>query len=74
MFVKSLMHEFRPRYFHISDTRIQDRANMHLHPREGNLRLWYFKRIVPKGCRILIETAHEFRKQHRDILLARKHE
>jgi len=73
-FVKSLMQEFDPRYFHISDTRIQNRVDMHLHLKEGNLRLWYFEKIIPRRSRLLIETAHEFRKQHRDILLIKEHE
>lgn len=74
VFVKSLMDEFSPRYFHISDTRIQNRTDMHLHLKEGNLRLWYFEKIMPKNSRLLIETAHEFRKQHRDILLLKNHQ
>jgi endonuclease IV len=68
-FVKSLIDDFSPSYFHISDTRIQDRVDMHLHLKEGDLKLWYFKNIIPHDSRLLIETAHDFRKQHKDILL-----
>jgi endonuclease IV len=70
-FIRSLMEKFSPDYFHISDTRINDRLDLHLHLKEGDLKLWYFGKIVPKRSRLLIETAHEFRKQHRDILLMR---
>ncbi|MBU2561314.1 MAG: sugar phosphate isomerase/epimerase [Nanoarchaeota archaeon] len=70
-FIKRLM-ALKPRYFHISDTRIQNRKDLHLHMKEGNLRLWYFEKLIPKGGRLLIETAHEFRKQHRDIALLRE--
>jgi endonuclease IV len=73
-FINSLIDRFGPRYFHISDTRIQNRVDMHLHLKEGDLKLWYFKKIIPKNARLLIETAHEFRKQHRDILLLKNHE
>lgn len=70
-FVKQLL-SIKPRYFHISDTRLQDRKDLHLHLKEGNLRFWYFEKILPKDARIALETAHEFRKQHRDISLLRK--
>ncbi|MBN1543836.1 TIM barrel protein [Candidatus Woesearchaeota archaeon] len=72
-FIKRLM-TLKPRYFHISDTRIQNRKDLHLHLKEGNLRLWYFEKLIPKGGRLLIETAHEFRKQHRDIEFLRENE
>ncbi len=70
-FIKRMMR-FKPKYFHISDTKIQDKKDMHLHLKEGNLKMEYFKDIVPDDARIVLETAHEFRKQHRDIDILRE--
>ncbi|MFH1063454.1 MAG: TIM barrel protein [Candidatus Woesearchaeota archaeon] len=69
-FIKRLMR-FSPEYFHISDTNIQDKRDLHLHLKEGDLRLDYFKDILPKDARVVLETAHEFRKQHKDIQVLR---
>jgi endonuclease IV len=71
-FIRKMMN-LKPRYFHISDTRIQNKRDLHLHMKEGNLKLKYFEKIVPKDSRLLIETAHEFRKQHNDILFLKQH-
>jgi endonuclease IV len=70
-FIKKMM-KLKPRYFHISDTKIQTKRDMHLHLKEGNLKLWYFEKITPKNSRVLIETRHEFRKQHNDITFLRE--
>lgn len=71
-FIRKMM-KLKPRYFHISDTRIQNKRDLHLHLKEGNLKLWYFEKLIPKESRLLIETAHDFREQHRDILLLKEH-
>ena len=71
-FIKRLM-KLNPSYFHISDTRIQNKKDLHLHLKEGNLKLWYFENIIPKDSRLLIETAHDFRKQHDEILFLKHH-
>jgi endonuclease IV len=70
-FVKQLL-SLKPKYFHLSDTRIQGKKDMHLHLKEGNLKFWYFEKILPGDARVTLETAHEFRKQHHDIILARQ--
>lgn len=70
-FIKSLLR-LKPKYFHISDTHIQNKKDLHLHLKEGDLNLDYLKSLVPQDSRILIETAHEFRKQHSDISYLRK--
>jgi endonuclease IV len=70
-FIKKLL-TLRPSYFHISDTRIQNKKDLHLHIKEGNLRLLYLEKLVPTDARITIETAHEFRQQHNDIMLLRE--
>jgi endonuclease IV len=70
-FVKQLL-SLKPRYFHISDTKIGTKTDMHLHLKEGDLNLNHFIDILPKDARIALETAHDFMKQHRDIALLRK--
>lgn len=70
-FIKNLL-KFKPTYFHISDTKLQTKKDMHLHLKEGDLNITYLENLVPKNGRILIETAHEFRKQHRDIASLKK--
>ncbi|MFC1741775.1 TIM barrel protein [Nanoarchaeota archaeon] len=70
-FIKRLM-KLKPQYFHISDTRIQNKKDLHLHIKEGNLKLDYLEKLVPKDASITIETAHEFNKQHKDIMLLRQ--
>ncbi len=67
-FIKRLL-KLKPLYFHISDTRIQNRKDLHLHMKEGNLRLKYLENLIPEpeNSRLLIETAHEYMKQHKDI-------
>jgi endonuclease IV len=69
-FIGKLM-SLRPRYFHISDTRIKDRKDMHLHLKEGDLDLSYIEDILPDKCRVAIEDSHDFRKQHKDIEILR---
>ncbi|MBW2964909.1 TIM barrel protein, partial [Candidatus Woesearchaeota archaeon] len=70
-FIKRMI-SLNPFYFHVSDTRLQTGKDLHLHLKEGNLRLFYLQKLVPAGARIAIETNHEFRKQHRDIMLLRE--
>ncbi|MBW2971850.1 sugar phosphate isomerase/epimerase, partial [Candidatus Woesearchaeota archaeon] len=72
-FIKKLL-ELKPRYYHISDTRIQNKKDLHLHLKDGNLRIKYLESIIPEPdrSRLLIETSHDFMKQHRDITLLRK--
>jgi endonuclease IV len=70
-FIKKML-KLKPRHFHISDTRLRTKKDMHLHLKEGNLKFWYFEKIIPKDSGIIIETAHEFRKQHHDIDLLRQ--
>jgi len=71
-YIKKLL-KLRPRYFHISDTRIRTKKDLHLHLKEGDLRLDYLTDLIPdpENSRILIETSHDFRKQHRDIRILR---
>ena len=70
-FIKSMM-KLKPMYFHISDTKIRTKKDMHLHLREGTLKILYLESIIPENSRLLIETAHEFRKQHKDISFLRE--
>ncbi len=65
-FIKKML-TLKPDYFHISDTNIQDRKDLHLHLKDGDLKLDYLKSLVPEKSRLLIETSHDFQKQHRDI-------
>ena len=69
-FIRGLLR-LRPKYFHISDTRIQNKRDLHLHLKDGNLRIEYLKDLVPEDAKIVIETAHYFRKQHKDIDILR---
>ncbi len=70
-FIKRLLR-FRPKYFHISDTKIETKKDLHMHLREGNLKIGYLEKLVPDNSRVLLETAHEFRKQHQDIDILRE--
>ena len=67
-----MLLKLKPNYFHISDTKIQNRRDLHLHLKEGNLKFWYFEKIIPEKSRLLIETSHDFRKQHKDIKILRE--
>jgi endonuclease IV len=70
-FIKKLTR-FKPKYFHISDTRIETGEDLHLHLKEGDLKLLAIAKLIPKDSRILIETNQELKKQHQDILLLRE--
>lgn len=69
-FIKRLLG-LKPCYFHISDTKVETKKDMHLHLKEGNLDISYLENLVPDDSRVLIETAHDFRKQHDDIRILR---
>lgn len=66
LFIKKLLG-LKPGYFHISDTRINDKKDMHLHLKEGDMNIRYLESLLPKDSRIAIENNHEFIRQHRDI-------
>jgi len=69
-FVKRLML-LKPKYFHVSDTRIGQGVDMHLHLGDGNLKLGYFLSLVPKRCQMVIENSHDFHKKLKDIEILR---
>jgi endonuclease IV len=70
-FIKKLL-KLKPLYFHISNTNIQNKRDLHLHLKEGNLNLDYLETLIPKDAKVTIETGHQFRKQHKDIMLLRE--
>ena len=65
-FIKKLL-SLKPKVFHINDSRIKSRENLHLHLGEGDLDLGEFKKMMHRNSFATITTTTDFNKQLRDI-------
>jgi len=69
-YIKKML-TLKPSYFHMSDTKVESKIDMHLHLKEGNLDIGKIKKMLPRSGRILLETGHDVEKQKQDIEILR---
>jgi sugar phosphate isomerase/epimerase len=65
--------QFKPGYFHISDSTLKSKQGDHLHLGEGETDILWFKRILPKNAWVVLETPLDIEGKLKDIEFMREH-
>ncbi len=74
LFIKKF-RKFKPKYFHVSDGKMDVAKDMHMHLGDGNVDLGFYKKMIPKNGRVVFETGYgasrTFDRHRKELLLFR---